>query len=414
MAQAGRPRSASLAIGAASAIGILSTALFLPSFPEIQISLDTTEATVQANVAVYFVGMILAQLFYGMAPESIPRRPVLIAAMLSFALASVVGCMAPDTPASFLAVRAGQGLAAGLALVSARAISIEIDGGSRLLALTAVISLLMALAMTLGPLAGALVAWAATWQFVFAVLTTLALALAVLIVLSVPETVSSIPTDGVRSRGGLHDIRLFLSNPSEVQPALISALMLGASFAFLTAVPELAMSDLGVRPLVFAFYPLIANLGFFAVSIFLSRDGIAIDAQRWIGFALALCLGVSLLLCAFQAIGVMTPTLLLALSCGFLTGVGIVVTLAGAQALAAVPRRAASAAMSLGVIQLAGSLAGTSVVTALASMQLEPVLGLALVGLTATAVILYGAFLTLFRKTHADRPVPGTPQHRRP
>ena len=78
-------------LGALTAMGPLAIDMYLPALPTIARDLETSAASVQVSLAVYFVGIALGQAFYGPLSDRWGRKPALYFGLTLFA-ASSVGC----------------------------------------------------------------------------------------------------------------------------------------------------------------------------------------------------------------------------------------------------------------------------------------------------------------------------------
>lgn len=101
---------------AITSVGALSMNLFLPSLPQMTAHFETTYGIMQISVAGYLGINALMQLVLGPLSDRYGRRPVLLAAIAIFVLASIGCALAPNT-ATFLTFRMIQAaIVAGLIL----------------------------------------------------------------------------------------------------------------------------------------------------------------------------------------------------------------------------------------------------------------------------------------------------------
>src|SRR5690606_38833033 len=92
-----KPDAPALTVLLAALVGIspLSTDMYLPSLPSIATDFDTGAAQVQMTLTAYLVGFSLGQILYGPIADRIGRRPVLLAGLAAFVLASALCALAP-------------------------------------------------------------------------------------------------------------------------------------------------------------------------------------------------------------------------------------------------------------------------------------------------------------------------------
>ena len=107
-----RPSTVRLVIvlGSVNAIGPLSIDMYLPAFPEIARELDASASQVQLTLTACVAGLALGQLVIGPLSDRLGRRRPLIAAMRTYAVASLLCALAPSVPVLIgLRLRAGAG-----------------------------------------------------------------------------------------------------------------------------------------------------------------------------------------------------------------------------------------------------------------------------------------------------------------
>src|SRR5450759_798176 len=78
-------------LAALSAIGPLTTDMYLPSLPDIARLLGASTAQVQLTISAYLFGFAIGQILYGPLADRHGRKPVLLAAMGLYCAASSTG-----------------------------------------------------------------------------------------------------------------------------------------------------------------------------------------------------------------------------------------------------------------------------------------------------------------------------------
>ncbi|WP_043310707.1 MFS transporter [Pseudomonas sp. ML96] len=145
-----------------TALGEISTQLLIPALGELERDFATRPGSSLAVLSVFVAAFGLGQLLMGPLSDRLGRRPILIAGLLAYLLASGWMLLANDL-AEFIAARALQGLGACSALVLARAVVRDVwqAQAGPALALT-VIGMLTSIA--LAPMAGGLLTLQWGWQ----------------------------------------------------------------------------------------------------------------------------------------------------------------------------------------------------------------------------------------------------------
>jgi DHA1 family bicyclomycin/chloramphenicol resistance-like MFS transporter len=182
-------------IGAAALLALLmglqpvTTDLYLPALPALTRELGATTEAAQLTLSALILAFGLGQLVWGPAADRNGRRPVLLASLALYAVASVAGTLAP-TIGWLVGARTLQGFAMAGAVVCARAMLRDLfapQEGAQVMALALSCVALVAIA---GPVAGGLIATWAGWRAALAAVTAYgAVALAV-VRWRVPETLA--------------------------------------------------------------------------------------------------------------------------------------------------------------------------------------------------------------------------------
>src|ERR1700693_5082542 len=109
-----RPRNFALTalLAAMSAIGPLTTDMYLPSLPDISRQLGASTTQVQLTISAYLIGFAGGQIFYGPISDRHGRKPVLLAAVGLYCAASMA-CALSTSIEMLIAARALQALGGG-------------------------------------------------------------------------------------------------------------------------------------------------------------------------------------------------------------------------------------------------------------------------------------------------------------
>jgi DHA1 family bicyclomycin/chloramphenicol resistance-like MFS transporter len=84
-------------LAAMSAIGPLTTDMYLPALPDIVRVLGGTTAQGQLTVSAYLIGFAVGQIVYGPASDRHGRKPVLVTAMGIYCVASLLCAIRPPS-----------------------------------------------------------------------------------------------------------------------------------------------------------------------------------------------------------------------------------------------------------------------------------------------------------------------------
>src|SRR4051794_25988236 len=164
-------------LGAVNAIGPLSIDMYLPAFPEIARSLHTSASQVQLTLTACVAGLALGQLVIGPLSDRIGRRGPLIAAMATYAVASLL-CASAGSVGVLIALRFVQGLAGAGGIVISRAVVRDVHSGAAAVRLFSSLMLITGLAPILAPVAGGQLLALTSWNGIFVTLAIVSALLA--------------------------------------------------------------------------------------------------------------------------------------------------------------------------------------------------------------------------------------------
>lgn len=163
-------------LGMLSAFGPFVTDMYLPTLPSMAEIFNTTPSLVQLGLATSMLGLAVGQVFFGPLSDKYGRRPVLMSAMILFAVSTVVSIYSP-TIEFFNLCRFVQGLGGAGGIVLSRSISTDCYSGRELAKILAIIGAVNGIAPVTAPVVGGLVAETVGWQGIFWILFAIGLIL---------------------------------------------------------------------------------------------------------------------------------------------------------------------------------------------------------------------------------------------
>src|SRR6185437_10510539 len=200
-----RPNSFGLTalLAALTAVGPLTTDMYLPSLPDIARGLSASTVQVQFTISAYLIGFAAGQILYGPIADRHGRKPVLIGALTLYCLATVA-CAWSNSIAMLIAARALQALGGSGGIVLARAVVRDLYSGARAGRELSLIGSVMALAPVIAPMVGGVMQTGFGWRSIFFTLVVVGLALIAIAWLLLPETLPQRAEHPVSVRGMLH------------------------------------------------------------------------------------------------------------------------------------------------------------------------------------------------------------------
>ncbi|MET3804845.1 DHA1 family bicyclomycin/chloramphenicol resistance-like MFS transporter [Nakamurella sp. UYEF19] len=252
-ASGGRGSTALLVtLGALSAFGPLCMDMYLPALPGLAISLSSTASAAQLSLSACIIGLGLGQLVVGPFSDRLGRRRPLLVGLLLFVLTSAL-CAVTTSMTVLIVLRLLQGTAGAAGIVLCRAIVADRFTGKAAAAYFSTIAAINGLAPIPAPILGAQVLRIGTWRTVFWVLTGVGLALLVLTVVFVGESLPAGRRSTAGVFGSLQAFSTLLKDRVFVGYALAGGTVSAALFGYISASPFLLQDGFGLSPQVFSF-----------------------------------------------------------------------------------------------------------------------------------------------------------------
>ena len=242
------PAMAALALALLLGLQPVTTDLMLPALPALATGLAAPMPAVQLTMSAMILAFGLAQLGWGPVADRFGRRPVLLAGLGLYTLASVGATLGGDI-AQVVGWRALQGAALAVPVVCARAMVRDLyepHEGAQVMARAMFGLGLIAIASPL--LAGVLVA-AFGWRAAVGAMAVVGAAGWLFIALRLPETIRRRDPQATQLGPWLAQVRLVLVHPAFRAWALLVCSTYGGLFVFLAASGVTLITVLGLSPL---------------------------------------------------------------------------------------------------------------------------------------------------------------------
>ena len=238
-------------LAALAMIGPFTIDTYLPSFPHIGAEFAATPAQLQQTLSLYLFTLALMTLFHGTLSDSFGRRPVILASLAVYALASIGCAMAASLP-QLLLWRALQGLSAGAGIIVGRAIirdSLEGHAAQRLMSL---VTMIFSIAPAIAPVIGGWLQGAIGWRAIFWFLTLYALLLIAGTVRWLPETHPLAERQPFHAGPLLRNYRRLGSDRRLVLLCVMIAFNFSGFFLYIVSAPAVIYGLLGMTEKDFA------------------------------------------------------------------------------------------------------------------------------------------------------------------
>jgi DHA1 family bicyclomycin/chloramphenicol resistance-like MFS transporter len=239
-------------LGVLTAVGPISTDIYLPAFSAMVKDLHTGLASVQMTLSIWFVGLAIGQLTVGPLSDRFGRRTPLVVGNGLFTVCSVICAVAPDV-LTFSVARfiASVGASASLVIPTACVRDLVPDqrAGARMMSK---LIMVMGVVPILAPMLGGIVIAFVSWRIIFWVSALYGLVCVGLVLRLLPETLS--PDLRLRMSPVMLLARYIglLKHRGFASFALITAFSTFLSFSYLTAASPIFINGLGFTPFQFS------------------------------------------------------------------------------------------------------------------------------------------------------------------
>lgn len=383
-------------LGVLICLSALAIDVNMPALPLVAADLGARAEVGPWIVSTYLAGYASGQIPIGLLGDRYGRRPLLLAGLVLFVLASVVTCVVTDA-AILLGARFVQGIAGAIGPVLGRAIVRDISTGIRAAQLMAIMVTLLGVSTLVAPLLGSGLLALSGWRATFAFSVVLGVLTLALVHRFVPETRPGTSPPAGAGRQLAASISAFTADPR----CLWGTGLVGLAFGgYMTVVAASASIIVGVYDLDAS-----ATGPFFAVATLGYIGGAWISRRRVAGsgvlamlrtaivaFALASCALAVIAWAGSVGLGVLCAAVTL-----YMLGIGLLLPNATAIALEPLPQAAGFGASIIGTAQI-GS--GALVSLLAAPWYAGDVRGLAVV-MSVAGVLTVALFLLGHPRGHA-------------
>jgi MFS transporter, DHA1 family, multidrug resistance protein len=337
-------------LAALTAIGPLSTDMYLPSLPDIARELHASTAQAQFTISSYLIGFAIGQILYGPVSDRHGRKPVLLAAIALYCLASLA-CVFSTTIEMLIVARAFQAIGGSGGIVLSRAIVRDIYSGARAGRELSVIGSVMALAPVLAPVVGGALQTVFGWRSVFLTLVAAGLVGAVIVWRLLPETLNRRAAEPLSLTSMARSYRIVAVNPAYLAYLSIASACFAGLFAWISGSSFVLQDLYGQTPFAFGLAFAFGSMGYMTGASLAARlvERLGIDGVLGIGSGACAIGGVGML--AAVAFGLGSAFSLVLTIAIFLAGLGMVLPQGIAGAMTPFPERAGAASSLFGFVQ---------------------------------------------------------------
>jgi MFS transporter, DHA1 family, multidrug resistance protein len=372
-------------LGLLTALGPLSTDMYLASLPDMARLLDATTAQTQLTLSAFLAGFALGQIVYGPFSDRYGRRPVLMAGLALYTAASAVCALSP-TIETLIGARFLQALGACGPIVLARSIVRDLYAGPRAGQELSKMGTIMGLVPAVAPILGSLLHAAFGWRSNF--VGTLAFGAVMMgwVAVALPETLRTRAPEIPSPLAIARIYAMLARNRAFLAYLGLFALSYGGLFAYISGSSFVLQQVYGFAPLAFGFSFAVGVCGYIAGTMIATRIVPKAGLDRTVGLGAGLLALGGLLTVLAVASGAGGPGIVAA-NVIYFCGIGLVMPQSMAGALTPFPDRAGAASSLVGFCQMTyAAVVGIAVGHALGGSAWPLAVAVALSGLSTLAL----------------------------
>jgi len=334
-----------------TALGPLSTDMYLPSLPAIAAGLGASTGQTQLTLSAFLLGFAAGQFFYGPISDRIGRKPVLLFGLGLFTLASLICAFAPNIE-TLIGARFLQALGASGPIVLGRAIVRDFYEGPRAGRELSRMGTIMGVVPAAAPILGGVIERFSGWRVTFGVMILFGIAMAAIVSLLMPESIRRKSDVPISFGSILRGFKILLGHAGYRTYVGLSMLTYGGLFAFISGSSFVLQKIYHLDELSFAFSFTFVVAGFITgttlAQSLVGRSGL--DGTIRLGVTCLALGGVTML--ALVLAGVPSSLSISAPMAIYGVGVGLTMPQSMASALMPFPDRAGAASSLLGICQM--------------------------------------------------------------
>lgn len=274
-------------LAALATIGPFSIDTYLPAFPQIGVALQVDKLAIQQTLSIYLLTFSLMTLWHGALSDNFGRRPVILAGVAIYGLASL-GCTLATSIEMLWVMRALQGLSAGAGMVVSRAMVRDLYAGPTAQRLMSHIAIMFAVAPAIAPMIGGWLLGLAGWRSSFAFLTAMALLLLGVCWRLLPESLAPEKRQTLSPGPLFRAYRRVLGHAGFLATSIGIGCCFGGFFVYVLSAPVFLMKHLHLGPLDFHWLFVPAMAGMMGGSWLSSRAAGRWSTHRTLGIAFVL------------------------------------------------------------------------------------------------------------------------------
>ncbi|MCB9321427.1 MAG: multidrug effflux MFS transporter [Lewinellaceae bacterium] len=378
-----------LTLGLLTAIGPFSIDMYLPSFPDIAKSLNTSIAQVMLSLSSFFIGISVGQLIYGPLLERYGRkRPLYVG--LSIYLVASVGCALAGSVNYLIVMRLLQALGGCVGMVAARAMVRDLFAVEENAKIFSSLMLVIAVSPIIAPTLGGYITAAWGWRWVFGALIIINLIILAAVHFMLPESKAPNPQYSLKARSIFQNFAEIFKHSQFFTYAFTGAIAASGLYAYISGSPNVFMEIFQVSEKQYGWIFATIAVGIISASQFNNLALRKYSSEQILKVTLPLQSIIGLTLAVLAALDMNGLFLTIFLIFLFLACQGFIFPNASALSMAPFGHSAGSASALMGAIQMFIGSAASALVSVLHFQSTLPMAGV--MALCATLALLVFTF----------------------
>lgn len=336
-------------LAAVTALGPVTTNLYLPALPFVREYFGATVAEVQSTFSIALVTFSFGLLAWGPIADKYGRRNAILAGVAVHVVGALI-CLVAPTLGWLIVGRAIQAFGTATGMVVARAIVVDRYPIERMVRMLASLTMVAVLGNSLAPVLGGFLATGLGWRSVFGVLMFAATVVGLTVWRRLPETR---PADArpPNAREMASVAWALLRMPMFTGALLQGAAVYATFLVLLSLTPYVMISALGRPPTEFGLYYLLIAGGYFLGNWSVRRLTAHHDLHWMVLVGVSLTTTGAVAALAFATLGLMHPLWLFLPMAVLSYGQGLALPNVTATAVSLAPQHAGVASSTVGFLQ---------------------------------------------------------------
>jgi len=388
-----------LILGMLTAIGPFSIDMYLPAFPDIAKSLNTSIAQVMLSLSSFFIGISIGQFVYGPLLERFGRKKPLYLGLCIYLLATI-GCAMATSADSLIAFRFLQALGGCAGMVTARAIVRDLFEVKQNAKIFSTLMLVVAVSPIIAPTLGGYVTAVLGWRYIFVMLIVLVLIIIAGVYFLLPESKQPNPAFSLRPAAIVNNFLEIVKQPQFYTYAVTGAVAYGGLCAYISGSPNVFMEIFHVNEKQYGWIFAVIAIGIISASQVNNLALRKTSSEQIIKIALCCqtVIGLAFILITFLGLNNVYNTILLMFL--FLSCQGFIFPNASALTLASFGHNAGSASALMGGIQMSVGAGASAIVSVLQNRTAWPMAGvMASCSILALSIFILGRKILVAKAT---------------